>query len=81
MKLNDDLIQAIQILTTQTVELASANESLKLEVADQKRAMDALKDNALGLRTLVAISTDCYWEQDTEYRFIDVSPGFSQNAS
>ena len=75
MKLNEELFQAIQRLTTQTVELASANESLKLKVADQKRAMDALKDNALGLRTLVAISTDCYWEQDTEYRFIDVSPG------
>jgi PAS domain S-box-containing protein len=73
MQLNDELIQANQHLTTQTLELARANESLKLELADQQRAMDPLKENAQGLRTLAAISTDFYWEQDTEYRFIDVS--------
>lgn len=75
LKPDEELIQAIEHLTRQTVELACANQHLKLELADQKCAMDALRKSTQELRALAVISTDCYWEQDTEYRFIDVSPG------
>ena len=71
MKREEELIQANQRLKAQTLELASANQGLMLELVEQKRAMEALKDSTQGLRSLAGISADWYWEQDAEYRFID----------
>jgi PAS domain S-box-containing protein len=73
VEMNEELLLAIERLTKQTVELANSNERLKLELAEQKCAADSIRESAQGLRTLAAISTDLYWEQDTEYRFLDVS--------
>ena len=72
-EVNAELLLAIEHLTKQTVELANSNERLKLELAEQKCAADSIRESAQGLRTLATISTDVYWEQDTEYRFLDVS--------
>lgn len=69
LKRDEALIQANQHLNARMLELVSANEGLRLELAEQKRAMEALQDDARGLRSLAAISADWYWEQDAEYRF------------
>ena len=71
-EVNAELLLAIEHLTKQTVELANSNERLKLELAEQKCAADSARESARGLLTLSAISSDLYWEQDAEYRFLDV---------
>ncbi|HYW55959.1 MAG TPA: PAS domain S-box protein [Polaromonas sp.] len=50
-------------------ELVFANKALMQELAETKRAMEELQDEAQRLRSLAIISADWYWEQDAEYRF------------
>lgn len=72
---HDDLIQANQRLEVQVLELASANEALKQELADHKRAVEGLDDSAQGLRSLAHLSSDWYWELDDQFRFTQLSGG------
>jgi len=71
----DDLIQANQRLEVQVLELASANAALKQELAEHKRAVAGLEDNAQGLRSLAHLSSDWYWELDDQFRFTQLSGG------
>lgn len=72
---HDDLIQANQRLEVQVLELARANEALKQELADHKRAVEGLDDSAQGLRSLAHLSSDWYWELDDQFRFTQLSGG------
>lgn len=67
------LAQDKQRLQAEARALARANEALRLEVAEQQRAIDALRSSAQGLRNLATLSADWYWEQDAEHRFVKFS--------
>ena len=61
--------EAHERLKAELLELARANELLRRELAEQKFALNTLKDNAL--RSLAAISGEWYWEQDADHRFVE----------
>ncbi|MEO7887190.1 MAG: PAS domain S-box protein, partial [Polaromonas sp.] len=71
MKRDETSEQAEQRLRAEALALAAANEALKLELAEQQRAVEALRDDIRGLRNLATISADWYWEQDANFRFTD----------
>ncbi len=41
------------------------------DVTEAKRALNALQESEARFRSLTALSSDWYWEQDEEYRFVD----------
>ena len=57
--------------TTEGVsEPACTSESLRLELAASRLAIDALENSVQRMRSLATISTDWFWEQDDQYRFV-----------
>jgi len=69
VKRDETLAQANERLQAEALALAEANKALMQELADQRRAADAFKDDVDSLRSLASISADWYWEQDADYRF------------
>ena len=55
-------------MQTPVPELTS--ESLRLQLADSRLAIDALENDVQRMRSLATISADWYWEQDAQYRFV-----------
>lgn len=45
------------------------------DISEIQRANQRLADSEQRLRTLVAMSSDWYWEQDADFRFVDMSDG------
>ena len=70
MKPDEIQRQAQERLKAEAAELARANESLRLELAEKQREIGVLQSNAAGLLKLAAISGSWYWEQDAEHRFV-----------
>jgi len=48
--------------------------SVTRDITEEKRAELALAESELRLRSLVGLSSDWYWEQDANFRFVGVSP-------
>jgi PAS domain S-box-containing protein len=71
VKRDETLAQANERLQAEAEALASANKALAQELAQQRHAIEELKDDVHSLRSLASISADWYWEQDADYRFID----------
>ena len=62
--------QSTQEKSVQMPEPECTNESLRLELAANRLAMDALESSVQRMRSLATISADWYWEQDADYRFV-----------
>jgi PAS domain S-box-containing protein len=58
-----------------TAELAQANLELKVEMAERATLLDDLTRSEERFRMLTALSADWFWEQDTEFRFVQISDG------
>jgi PAS domain S-box-containing protein len=71
VKRDESLSEANERLQAEALALAAANDKLKQELAEQRRAAEALQDDVDSLRSLASISSDWYWEQDADYRFTD----------
>ncbi|WP_431095379.1 PAS domain S-box protein [Polaromonas aquatica] len=80
MKRDETPAQAQQRMQDEALALAAANDALKLEIAEQRHMVEALRDDISGLRSLVTISSDWYWEQDAQYRFTDFAAEFSNRS-
>ena len=52
-----------------------ALEGLITDVSEVRRTEQALRESEARFRSLTALSSDWYWEQDAAYRFTLVSPG------
>jgi PAS domain S-box-containing protein len=50
-----------------------------LDITERKRAEQALYDSESRFRSLTALSSDWYWEQDEQFRFTVVSRGIEDN--
>ncbi|MGZ3181458.1 MAG: bifunctional diguanylate cyclase/phosphodiesterase [Telluria sp.] len=61
------------LVAERTADLKRSNERLIEDVIARKRTEKALQHSEQRFRQLVAMSTDWYWEQDAELRFIHVS--------
>jgi len=55
-----------------------------MDITARKRAEEQLRDNETRFRALTSLSSDWYWEQDEEFRFVPVQgaqPGWIASAS
>ena len=80
MKRDEAAETSQQRLQEEALALAAANDALKLELAEQKRLVETLKEDVSSLRGLTTISADWYWEQDAQYRFTDFTAEYSDRS-
>ncbi|HEY1147285.1 MAG TPA: EAL domain-containing protein [Pseudoduganella sp.] len=67
----------VQLLVdVQTADLQRSNERLNEDVAARKRTERALQESEQRFRRLLALSSDWYWEQDSQFRFTNITAGF-----
>jgi diguanylate cyclase (GGDEF)-like protein/PAS domain S-box-containing protein len=67
----------VQLLVdARTADLQRSNERLNADVAARKRTERALQDSEQRFRRLLALSSDWYWEQDSQFRFTNITAGF-----
>ena len=69
----------VQLLVDQrTADLKLSNERLSNDVLARKRTEKALQESEQRFRHLVAMSSDWYWEQDAELRFVSITGGIAE---
>ncbi|MEO7494044.1 MAG: EAL domain-containing protein, partial [Massilia sp.] len=69
----------IQLLVNQrTADLKLSNQRLIDDVIDREQTEKALQQSEQRFRQLVSMSSDWYWEQDADLRFVDITGGFDQ---
>lgn len=66
-----------QRVRARTVELAQANARLMLEVNERRAIEGHLRASEGRFRDLSEMSSDWFWEQDANFRFIDMSVGLA----
>jgi len=64
-----------RLVDERTADLQLSNTRLNEDVAARKRTELALQDSEHRFRRLLALSSDWYWEQDTQFRFTHISDG------
>ena len=73
--------QRVQALVEErTADLKRSNEQLIEDVIARKRTERALQDSEQRFRQLVNMSSDWYWEQDEQLRFVHISEDLRDKA-
>ncbi len=72
--------EVIWVLSRQRVFADAEGKAARMlaamfDITDRKRAEQALRDSEARFRSLTALSSDWYWEQDEQFRFTMVSRG------
>ena len=71
----------VQLLVDErTDDLKRSNERLSADVSARKRTERALQESEKRFRRLLALSSDWYWEQDAQFRFTNITSGFSDKS-
>jgi diguanylate cyclase (GGDEF)-like protein/PAS domain S-box-containing protein len=65
-----------RLVDERTLALQLSNERLNDDVAARKRTEEALQESEHRFRRLLALSSDWYWEQDSDFRFTNITGGF-----
>jgi diguanylate cyclase (GGDEF)-like protein/PAS domain S-box-containing protein len=69
----------VQLLVNErTADLKLSNQRLSEDVAARQRTERALQQSEQRFRQLVAMSSDWYWEQDAELRFVNITGGIGE---
>jgi diguanylate cyclase (GGDEF)-like protein/PAS domain S-box-containing protein len=69
-----------RLVHERTVDLELSNQRLIHDVIDRKRTEKALQESEQRFRQLVSMSSDWYWEQDDQFRFVAITGGFGEKA-
>lgn len=64
-----------QRVQERTEALAQTNVRLQREVGERKEIENHLRASEARFRDLTTLSSDWYWEQDAEFRFIEITSG------
>ncbi len=64
-----------QRVEERTRELAQINQRLQEEITERKSAEEHLRNEEARLRDLSEMSSDWFWEQDDQFRFVEMSGG------
>jgi diguanylate cyclase (GGDEF)-like protein/PAS domain S-box-containing protein len=67
------LRRELATLQHEASDLTQANRLLRDQIAERKEAEQALRRGAERFQVLTELSSDWSWEQDTSFRFVDVS--------
>jgi PAS domain S-box-containing protein len=76
--------EVLWILSRQMIIAGDSGKAVRmlaamLDITERKRAEQALHDSEARFRSLTALSSDWYWEQDAEFRFTMMSGGIEDN--
>jgi len=66
------------LVNERTADLKLSNQRLIDDVAARQRTEKALQESEQRFRQLVAMSSDWYWEQDTQFRFVNITGGIRE---
>jgi diguanylate cyclase (GGDEF)-like protein/PAS domain S-box-containing protein len=69
-----------RLVQERTADLELSNQRLIHDVIDRKRTEKALQQSEQRFRQLVSMSSDWYWEQDDQFRFVAITGGFGEKA-
>jgi diguanylate cyclase (GGDEF)-like protein/PAS domain S-box-containing protein len=69
-----------RLVQERTADLELSNQRLIDDVIDRQRTEKALQESEQRFRQLASMSSDWYWEQDQEFRFVTVTGGFGEKA-
>ncbi|MGJ9419877.1 EAL domain-containing protein [Massilia sp. CMS3.1] len=69
-----------QLVRKRTADLKRTNRRLIDDMVARERTEKALQQSEQRFRQLVSMSSDWYWEQDSQFRFTMVTGGFSEKA-
>ncbi len=70
-KLQSELSRLLETLKTRSRELSRSNTSLEREIAERRRAEEALRESERRFRTLFEYAPDAYYINDLEGRILD----------
>jgi diguanylate cyclase (GGDEF)-like protein/PAS domain S-box-containing protein len=69
-----------QLVRERTADLKRSNLRLVEDVIARRRTERALQESEQRFRQLVAMSSDWYWEQDSDFRFTSITGDFTNKA-
>jgi diguanylate cyclase (GGDEF)-like protein/PAS domain S-box-containing protein len=69
-----------ELVRERTADLKLSNQRLIDDVLARKRTEQALQESEQRFRQLVAMSSDWYWEQDEQLRFVSVTGDFREKS-
>jgi diguanylate cyclase (GGDEF)-like protein/PAS domain S-box-containing protein len=69
-----------ELVRERTADLKLTNQRLIDDVAARKRTEKALQESEQRFRQLVAMSSDWYWEQDEQFRFVAMTGDFTEKS-
>jgi diguanylate cyclase (GGDEF)-like protein/PAS domain S-box-containing protein len=69
-----------RLVNERTTDLKAINQRLVDDVLQRRQTEQALQHSEQRFRQLVSMSSDWYWEQDAELRFVDITGGFIDEA-
>ncbi|HEX8786728.1 MAG TPA: EAL domain-containing protein, partial [Telluria sp.] len=69
-----------ELVHERTADLKLINQRLVDDVIARKRTERALQESEQRFRQLVAMSSDWYWEQDAEFRFVAMTGDFPEKS-
>jgi len=69
-----------QLVRKRTADLKRTNRRLVDDMVARERTEKALQQSEQRFRQLVSMSSDWYWEQDSDLRFTMITGGFSEKA-
>ena len=69
-----------RLVLERTADLQLSNQRLSEDVLERRRTEKALQRSEQRFRQLVSMSSDWYWEQDAQFRFVAISGGFGEGA-
>ena len=69
-----------ELVRERTADLKLTNQRLIDDVLARKRTEQALQESDQRFRRLAALSSDWYWEQDAQFRFVAVTGDFTEKS-
>ncbi|UUZ49436.1 hypothetical protein LP420_03775 [Massilia sp. B-10] len=69
-----------KLVNERTADLKLSNQRLIDDVVARKRTEKALQDSEQRFRQLVSMSSDWYWEQDADLRYVSITGGIAEKA-
>ena len=69
-----------ELVRERTADLKLSNQRLIDDVLARKRTEQALQESEQRFRRLAALSSDWYWEQDDQFRFVAVTGDFTEKS-